>query len=774
MFSSAALRRFSWRLGAPAWTALAFLFCSVAEAERLPVKTYTVADGLLRDNVARIKQDSRGFLWFCTVEGISRFDGYAFTNFTTADGLPSRYVNDFLETRGGTIYLATNGGLARLNPSGIRAAQSDASNQNNPLFTVLLPGNARANKINVLFEAENGAVFAGTANGLYKLNERGELELINLGNPLPGYDALLVTSIIKDRRGAMWIGTDNGLIRLLPNGEVEQFNTADGLPDVNIFTLHEDKNGRIWIGLRPNGVFGGLVLLVAEPNKNQNIVERFYTSKDGLPNDWVMDLFEASDGIFWVATTGGLCEWQGGENSVCKTYTGANDLCDGEIWSIAEDKDKNLWMGTRCGLKKWTRHGFTTYTEADGTGLQIANSIFENAAGELFVSFSDGNPRTVSRFDGEKFQLVKPDFPKYASYSGWGNRQTVWQTSAGDWFFPSGGGLFRFPRPARFEDLSKTQAQRIFGTEKTEIFRFFEDSRGDFWVATTGTANELWRWERAVNVWRNLSPELGFVKYRHGTSFVEDRAGNLWIGTGGDIDNTALIRYRDGRFQIFTKAENEMLAGWLHNLFVDGKGRLWMTSTASGLLRLDDVNADELNFTAYTSAEGLSSFGVLCVTEDEFGRIYIGTGRGLDRLTPETGQVENFTTADGLPNSYVELAYRDRKNNLWFGTVNGLARFIPEPPATREPPNIYITGLRIEGVSQGISILGASQIPTLDLNSDQQQIAVDFLGLGTNLGMNKMCESRVGQAARFAAKIEMPTERRYSLFAIRYSDGRLF
>lgn len=68
-------------------------------AERLPIKNYTVADGLLRDNVYKIKQDSRGFLWFCTAEGVSRFDGYDFTNFTTAEGLPERHVNDFLETR---------------------------------------------------------------------------------------------------------------------------------------------------------------------------------------------------------------------------------------------------------------------------------------------------------------------------------------------------------------------------------------------------------------------------------------------------------------------------------------------------------------------------------------------------------------------------------------------------------------------------------------------------------------------------------------------------
>jgi ligand-binding sensor domain-containing protein len=80
-------------------------------AEQLPIKTYTTADGLLRDEVNRIKQDSRGFLWFCTNDGLSRFDGYGFTNYTTDDGLPHRVVNDLLETRSGVLWIATNNGF---------------------------------------------------------------------------------------------------------------------------------------------------------------------------------------------------------------------------------------------------------------------------------------------------------------------------------------------------------------------------------------------------------------------------------------------------------------------------------------------------------------------------------------------------------------------------------------------------------------------------------------------------------------------------------------
>ncbi len=731
------------------WLVLIVIFNNSITAERLPIKTYTVADGLLRDEVKKIRQDSQGFLWFCTAEGISRFDGYAFTNFTVNEGLPERHVNDFLETKSDKIYLATNAGVAKLNPTGLADAKE------NPLFTTILPDNPKAKEIRVLFEDENGTVWVGTSDGLYKLNSEFKLEAVDLGKSLIGGSEIVITTIIKDRNDAMWIGTlGNGLFRLLPNGEIEQFSNAEGLPDVNISTLHEDKNGRIWVGLRRISVTAGLILLVAEPHKNQKIVERYYTTKDGLPTDWITDLFE-DDNNFWIATTGGLCLWRGeNSKSVCKTYKAKNDLCDSDIWTITKDKDGNLWSGSRCGTKKWTRYGFTTYTEADGMDISAANSIFENRDGELFVSFNKGY-RKVSRFDGEKFELVNPNFPANKGNSGWGWKQTVLQDSVGDWWFPSSRELFRFLKPTRFEDLAKSVPQRIrVGKKPTEVFRIFEDSRGDVWITTVDAVNELWRWERTTETWHDHTTDVKFWKNRIGSAFVEDKSGNLWIGTGSETNDAALIRYRDGQFKVFTQAENPLLAGWMRDLFVDSRGRLWIADSITGVLRLDEVNADQLDFKRYTPADGLSSIGVSCITEDEFGRIYIGTGRGLDKLNPVTGQVENFTTANGLPASLVEVAYRDHKNNLWFSTPNGLAHFKPEPERQREPPNVLIMALHVNGESQGVSVLGEKEISSISLNSDQKQISVDFLGLGPSLGEKMKYEYRLNNAAEWVSTTE--------------------
>jgi len=509
--------------------------------------------------------------------------------------------------------------------------------------------------------------------------------------------------------------------------------------------LFEDRNGRIWVGLRPY-FFYGLSLLVPDPQKDKTVVERTYTMEDGLPAEWILDLFESSDGKFWVGTTRGLCEWQGGETSVCKTYSAANELCDEEIATILEDKGKNLWMGTRCGVKKWTRYGFTSYDQSDGLGARQVNSIFENHIGELFVSFNEKG-RSIGRFDGSKFESVKPNFNNEVNYFGWGWKQTVRQDRAGDWWFPGNSGLFHFSNPAPFENLPKSIPRKVLvGTKPTEVFRIFEDTDGNMWIATIGIATELWRWERASATWTDHTADVNFGSHRAGSAFVEDKSGNLWIGTGSDADDAALVRFRDGKFKVFAQREYPLLAGWMRDMYVDSKDRLWIADTVNGVLRLDDVNADQLNFTRYTPAEGLSSIAPLCITEDEFGRIYIGTSRGVDRLTPDTGQVEYFTTDDGLPNSNVDVAHRDRKNNLWFGTWNGLARFIPEPETIRRAPNTLITGFRVNGEAQSISVLGETEILPLELDSDDRQITVEFTGLAESLGEKIKYQYRFGES----------------------------
>src|SRR5215831_12973330 len=141
---------------------LILLFTGSVYAERLPVRSYTSADGLADNHVNRIRQDSRGFIWIATDEGLSRFDGYAFTNYTTAHGLPHRWVNDLIETRHGDYWVATDGGVCRFDPT--------KPPSSNSAFTCYNPGpNQDARRVNALAEDATGVVWCATYDGIYRM-----------------------------------------------------------------------------------------------------------------------------------------------------------------------------------------------------------------------------------------------------------------------------------------------------------------------------------------------------------------------------------------------------------------------------------------------------------------------------------------------------------------------------------------------------------------------------------------------------------------------------
>jgi hypothetical protein len=165
------------------------------------------------------------------------------------------------------------------------------------------------------------------------------------------------------------------------------------------------------------------------------------------------------------------------------------------------------------------------------------------------------------------------------------------------------------------------------------------------------------------------------------------------------------------------------------DIFTDHAGRLWIGTVRGGLIRVDDPALDHPRAKAYTTAQGLSSNEVRCTTEDLFGRLYIGTGRGLDRLNPD-GAIEHFTTADGLAPGEPVVALRDRQGALWFGNAQGLSRWLPEPPQPSSPPPILIRGVRVRGVPQPISELGESAVPRFSLATSQNQLQFDFVSIG--------------------------------------------
>lgn len=707
---------------------LVLISCAQPRAEQLPIRTYTTADGLARDGVYKIVPDPRGFLWFCTYDGLSRFDGYEFVNYSVAHGMPHRQVLDLLITRSGDYWIATWAGVARFNPL--------ASTSESKFKSYLPVGRPDAEVITDLYEDASGTIWVGTGNGLHRLRQAGndwQLEYVSLGENAA--EQLDVSTTAEGPSGVLWIGTEQGLFRRFSDGKVERFSTRDGLPHEHVRDILRDPDGTMWLA---TGL--GLCRLVSNVRLGHPIVERVYTKKDGMLSEGINALFRTSGGLLWLATTLGISEFSppplpGGGHFI--NYSREHGLSDAGIRTITEDHDGNLWLGSESGgAMKITRSGFTSYSEADGLEVGRIAAVGEDRNGELFVITNSLNVPSfhIHRFDGRRFENIRVNLPT-GVIPTWGWNQLFVHDSLQQWWVPTTSGLFQFPALRSIGELSRARPLKVHtmqsGLSGNEPFRLYEDSRGDIWISiiTTPSNSYLNRFERATGNFYSYTQDIALRADSAPTAFQEDRNGNVWIGFywGG------LSRYRNGNFEPFTKADG-VPAGMIRALYLDREGRLWIASTEGGLARIDDPAQERPTFVHYTVKEGLSSDQITCITEDQWGRIYIGTGIGVDRLDPQTGRVKRFTMADGLPNGFVNVAYRDRNNALWFGTLQGLSKLAPALDGPSVAPPILIQQLRVAGSDLPVSELGVTQLGDLEFAANKNQLEIKFVSLGFRPG----------------------------------------
>ena len=719
------------------------------QAERLPLRIYTTADGLAHNAVHRIVRDSRGFLWFCTAEGLSRFDGYLFANFGADQGLPHAPVYDLLETRAGEYWLATGAGLVRFDPNGLprrsvghekdRAAAA-------VMFTVTVPDDdhRRARTITVLRESADGTIWVGTRRGLYRVDRSSgqtELRLVAVGMSDDSVAERDVVDLIEDAHGSLWVATEDGLFRRWPDGRAARYGTSDGLTDSLLSDLMLDHDGRLWVGTRAGGFFR----MRTDEGGGASAVELTLRTKDGLPHEWVTQLFEDADRRFWAGTAHGLAEFfpaASADERRFRTHTRQSGLIWDFVAGLTEDVAGNLWLSSESGgAMKLTRGGFTTFGEADG--VEFVGAMFADRLGNLCVKgVAPGNRLTPAlegshiRFgclDGRQFRWFAP--AALTDKWGWVLEEVTLQARNGEWWVGAGEGLFRFGSMDRFADIETARPVAFYGSNEgltaRQVFRLFEDSRSNIWVSTISSlTNGLALIDPNGDGVRDLAgaPGLPAVEDDLARSFGEDGSGRIWIGFNG-----GLARYTDGRFQFFT-ARDGLPAGPIMNIYQDRADRLWLASAQGGLVRVDDGGADRPAFVVYTVANGLSSDNVEVITEGHDGLLYLGGGHGLDRFDPATGRVQHFTAADGLPTGIVKTGFLDRDGVLWFGTTGGLAQLAPAPEKPPAPPLMLISGLRVAGVPQAISALGDREVFLPDLAPDRNQLQVDFVALGFGSG----------------------------------------
>ncbi len=729
-----------------------FLGAATAAAERLPVKAYTTDHGLAHNRVKRISVDSHGFLWFSTADGLSRFDGHQFTNYTVNDGLQAPSINDVLESQDGVYWVATNSaGVIRFDV--IAATRPRDNGATHPRFKLYpISREPATNRVNVLHRDSTGTLWAGTDGGLFRMDETGgdeEFHAVPLHIPTRPEIEAQVWALVEDRERNLWIATKFGLVRRRSDGRTTHYRIQPSAVDDIVSALLLDRTGTLWLGHRSGLIALDLNSVASSPEASDAVSQalpsgaRHYTTVHGLPDNSVISLSQSTDGQLWIVTFGSnLTSFDGKEFRNHQIEHRVGDING----SLTSDREGNLWLGTAAaGALKITAQGWITYGEADGLGTPVG-SIFENQSGDLYVS--SGGWR-VSQFRDPSFATIRVRLPTTVIDTSWRTYSGVIQDRTGQWWVATREGLHRFPRVDQFEQLARVRATAVYttrdGLASNDVTRLFEDSRGDIWIASFGPAREVvTRWDRASGRFHRYAESDGLQPFTSAVAFAEDAAGNVWIG----FREGGLARYSDGRFTVLGAADGLPAGnGGVNGIYRDESGRLWLAISQGGLCLIAAPDADRPRVVAYTRTHGLTTDIVTSVTGDADGRVYVTSSRGIDRFDPATGTVRRLSVDAGFGGVEFTASGRDRNGALWFCSTIGLVRLLPQPEHRVTPPPILISAVNVAGVPRPLSALGESTVSLRQLDTSQNNIQIDFFGI----------DVRSNEALRYQYKLEGTT-----------------
>jgi ligand-binding sensor domain-containing protein/signal transduction histidine kinase len=722
---------------ATAGVALLLSRAALVSAQQLPVRHYDEQDGLASYRVESIYQDTRGYLWFGTWNGLSRFDGYHFTSYGPRDGLEHPLINAIVEDRQGRLWMGTYGsGVARLvdNPQGAPSFGQDASARATPKKFLSFPV-ASQPESNIVFtmlvDADN-TLWCGIITGLYRarVSPMGDLQfelVVPVSSGWPG---------LADSQGRLWFGMKSELIRIV-RGHIIKYVPPDEPRLGDIASLVQDHQGRLLVAY-DHAVFE-FTAPTDSPQANSSSVSRRSRGQwkkvplTLRPDQQIFSLLTDSTGALWIGTREGLIKYHQGQQT---EYTTAQGLSDNHILALREDREGNLWVGTKDGgVCKLSREMIVSVTKSDGLPDQNVFKVIEDHQGRIYASTEQGGLAEI--MNGKAVPIPGTQAPPFNNI-----QKRILQDCRDDWWVGTDVGLFRFPGPKLQFDRGKkfTAADGILEVGITAGPGMYEDPAGRLWVST-GDKN-LYRFDPARergsrgaeeqgdgeysirNPQSAIRNPLGATPFTPMLDMMTDRSGGLWLASYGPLGRVA-----KGKVVVFQPTEGlpEVAA---RAFLLDRRGWLWIGLRWKGVAMTKNPTAEPPTFVNYSTQNGLADDTVWSIAEDDVGRIYLGTEQGLDQLDPTTGRIRHFTTADGLVGNRIQHCLRDREGNIWVATTKGVSKLNPRAErAVKQPPLIYLSRIQVGGVDRAVPERGAVRLPELTLSASQNNVRIEYVGL---------------------------------------------
>lgn len=682
-------------------------------AQQLSTRHYDVSDGLAHSHVQAIHQDHKGYIWFGTWEGLSRFDGYRFTNYGERDGLGHVIINAITEDRQGRLWVGTNGGGVSRLIDDPREAPSSHPYESAPaasgpgvrrkFLNFRVGDSSQSNQVNALLFDAHDNLWLATDDGLYAAAASQDRDL-KFKAMAPHQNVAVDMPAFADRHGRLWFGIADELIEVI-DGKIIKYGPDDMVGRHVIVAVVEDHQGRLLVA-NEHEVFE----FIAPPaGRSRGQWRPFPLALE--PNQRVAAMVVDAEGSLWVGTWNGLIKYRDGKQTL---YTDAQGLTGNYILSLTEDRDGNLWVGTDgSGVCKLSGELIVSFTRTEGLNNQSVRGVVEDRRGRIYASAVYGG--LVEIVEGRPA-------PVPGSQSDPRINLIPFQDSRGRWWINTAEGVFRFAGP----ELQLRRGGKLISIDgiskgKAGYWLFAEDPFGKLWLGCNVGFYRLDLAQKGRAVFERIPVNARLPDM---VALLSDRAGAIWLG-GPDT----LARLTKGKTDVLQPAEGLPEAN-PRAFFQDSRGWLWIGLRHKGVSVTKDPDAENLKFVNYSTRTGLASDTVWSITEDDAGHIYLGTGKGLDQLDPTTGRIRHFTTKDGLASDFINHCFKDRNGNIWVGTRNGLSKFNPRAERkVKHPPPIYLSRVQVAGEDLPLAETGAPSIPDLEIPSSRNNLLVEYVAL---------------------------------------------
>ena len=628
---------------------------------------YTIFDGLAGMHVEDIYQDSRGLLWISTVDGgVSRFDSARFETLGLKDGLPNLSVMTIAEDADGRMLFGTFGdGIAVYDGRGFQVYTTEQGLPSNEIFS--------------LQAQPDGSIIALTGEGVAWFAEGRCIKSIT---HIDGQPLGQVHDMATDTAGTTWLATWGRGVLSLDGRRMDTGNRTIQWT----WKFAQDPSGHLWIAF----MYTGTEALIGryDPREERFAFIKVSNEDEGAVQQGTRHIRSDARGWLWLARRGVIC-YDGQEGHHFSATLPDIDFSDTRL--TYEDREGNIWIGLwGGGLIFCDPASIRHYTKADGLPDREIRHLGEDHKGRIWIGTMGGMACM------EEGQIRPVETGEMVSAMVVDSKGRVW----------SGGDAGKV---CRWEGQTPQVISVAENLHSGEISGLCEDGQGRIWV---GTAKGRFGWIEE----NRFTPFDEWIIDKCRT-ILQDQNGVFWIGFYGSIP--AIYCYEDGHLRPVDMAEAESIA--YVNVLWEHQNTLWV-GTAKGLFALDLSSRQMHRFTA--EQFGLSANGILALTADSQGNIWIGTsGGGVLRYDGETFQ--NIRLGPSALENKVEAVLCDRRGRLWFGTRAGLIAYQPG----HTPPRLVI-----REVMAG-TLLAA---PDVSCPESTPEIRIHFQGISFRTGAGQM------------------------------------